>query len=312
MKIAVMGAGAMGGYIGGRLAAAGHDVALIARGAHLAAIREKGLRIKSLKGDLHLTDIVATDDPADVGPVDVVLFMVKNYDVELSARAVMPMVGPDTMVVTFQNGVTAPDVLARVIGHKHVVPGVARFPADIMEPGVIRHNATFDALVFGESDGVMSKRCQAFCAALVAAGPVATVSEMILHDLWVKMVMQASLASITALTRLDLGPLRSNPNSAALFRQSMIETELVGRAVVPSLPADTAQEQWAFIQSVPGHIHASMQDDLLRGKPIEVNYLSGEVVRLGRENGVETPIHSVLWAALQPFVDGAPGGSETA
>ncbi len=306
MRIAIMGAGALGGYFGGRLAAAGNDVTLIARGAHLEAIRTQGLHIHSPKGDLHLPNIRATDDPADVGPVDVVMFMVKNYDVEAAAEAIKPMLEPDTMVTTFQNGVSAPDRLAAIIGADRVIPGVARIPADIKEPGVIRHNADFDMLLFGESDGARSQRCEQFASVLKEAGTTAIVPENINHELWAKFVMQASLSSLTALTRLNLGPLREYAGSADLFQRSMVETAQVGHAIVAGLHPDIAAQQWKFLAGLPGTVHASMLDDLVRGKRIELNYLSGDVVRLGASHGVATPLHEMFVAALAPFVDGAP------
>ncbi len=306
MRIAVMGAGALGGYFGGRLAAAGNDVTLIARGAHLTAMRADGLRIESSKGDLHLPDIKATDDPANVGTVDVVMFMVKNYDVETAGQAIKPMLGPDTMVTTFQNGVSAPERLAAIVGADRVIPGVARIPADIKSPGVIRHNADFDMLIFGESDGSRSQRCEQFAGVLNEAGTTAIIPENINHELWAKFVMQASLSSVTALTRLNLGPLRENAESADLFQRSMVETAQVGHAIVAGLDPDIAAQQWKFLAGLPGTVHASMLDDLLHGKRIELDYLSGDVVRLGKEFGVATPIHSVFLAALQPFVNGAP------
>ena len=308
MKVVVMGAGALGGYFGGRLAAAGHEVTLIARGAHLAALRKNGLKIRSPKGDLHLEQIGATDDPSGLGPVDVVLFMVKNYDVEASAHAIKPLIGRDTMVVTCQNGVSAPDRLATVIGSGHVIPGVARLPADVAEPGVIRHSADFDRFDFGEYDGGISDRCRAFHDALEKAGTMPVLSPDIRVELWGKMIMQATLASITALTRLDIGPLRDNPDTAAMLYDSMEETARVGDAVVGGLPAGTLETAWDFLKTrVPANVHASMLDDLNRGKRLEIDYLSGDVVRLGRKHGVATPIHHVFWAALQPFKDGAPG-----
>ena len=308
MKIAVMGAGALGGYFGGRLAAAGHDVTLIARGAHLAAIKANGLRIQSPKGDLHLPEIAATDDPASVGPVDVVMFMVKTYDLDQAAQAMLPMLGPQTMVTTFQNGVSAPDRLGAIVGAQHVVPGVARIPADIMAPGVIRHNAAWNMLQFGEANGMPSDRCAGFSEALTAAGVDVELSPNIRHELWRKFVMQASLASITALTRLNVGAIRANPAAASLFRRSTVETAAVGRAEIPDMPPNVAEEQWRFISNnLPDTMHASMLDDLLRGKPIEIDDLSGEVVRLGRKHGIPTPIHEVFDAALQPFANGAPG-----
>ncbi|MDU8910241.1 ketopantoate reductase family protein [Aestuariicoccus sp. MJ-SS9] len=307
MRIAVMGAGALGGYFGGRLAAAGNDVALIARGPHLAAIRERGLKIRSPRGDLHLPEMAATDDPATVGPVDVILFMVKNYDVESGARAIAPMLGAETMVITCQNGVSAHQRLGAVIGAGRVVPGVARIPADVPEPGVINHSAMWDGLSFGETDGRVTSRIVRFRDALREAGATAVVPENILHDLWQKFISQAALAGLTTLTRLDIGPLRSNPDSQALFLAAMHETERVGRAVVPDLPEGMVEIAWKNLDNLPDTMHASMLDDLNAGKRLEVDYLSGDVVRLGREHGVPTPIHEVFRAALQPFKNGCPG-----
>lgn len=307
MKIAVMGAGAMGGYFGARLAAGGQDVTLIARGAHLAAIKKNGLRLISPKGDLHLPDIRAVATPDEVGPVDVVLFMVKNYDVEDAGRSIAPLLGPDTMVVTCQNGVSAPDRLAAIIGEEHVVPGVARLPGDIAEPGVIRHSAQFDRLSFGEAGGGSSARCEAFHAALAAAGCMPDVQANIRHDLWAKFIMQASFASITSLTRLDIGPLRNTPATVELIRESMAETERVGRAVVPDLPEGYVDLAWNILGTMlPPETHASMLDDLNRGRRIENAYLSGDVVRLGAAHGVPTPIHAVFARALAPYEAGPP------
>ncbi|MEY8120800.1 ketopantoate reductase family protein [Falsihalocynthiibacter sp. BN13B15] len=307
MRIAVMGAGALGGYFGARLAAAGNEVVLIARGAHLAAIQERGLKILSPRGDLHMSEIAATDDPRSVGPVDVVLFMVKNYDVESGAQAIAPMLKSDTMVVTCQNGVSAHDRLGAIIGMQHVVPGVARIPADIPEPGVINHSAMWDTLSFGELDGRVTPRVAALRDAIIDAGATAVIPDNILHDLWVKFISQAMLASITTLTRLDMGPLRNNPDSRALFLAGMAETNRVGRAMVPDLPEGLVEQTWKTISTLPDTMHASMLDDLRAGKRLEVDYLSGDVVRLGRQYGVPTPIHEVFWSALQPFKYGSPG-----
>lgn len=306
MRIAIMGAGALGGYFGGRLASAGHKVTLIARGAHLEALRSNGLQIQSPKGDLYLPDIDSTDDPSTVGIVDVVMFMVKNYDVEEAAHAIKPMLGAKTMVVTCQNGITAWERLGQIVGVERVIPGVALFPADISAPGVIRHTADNDFLSFGEVDGSASERCQNFRDALVGVGVSAIIPENIIHELWAKFVVQSALSSMTALTRLDIGPLRDNPSSSQLFLDAMAETDLVGRAVVSELPLGIIEKFWQFMGSLPRTMHASMLDDLNNGKPIEVNYLSGEVVRLGELHGVPTPIHSILNAALQPYVDGTP------
>lgn len=304
MKIAVMGAGAMGGYFGGRLAKAGHEVWLIARGAHLDALQRDGLRILSPKGDAHLPDIHATGTPADVGQVDVILFCVKNRDVESAAEAIRPMLGADTFAVTVQNGVTAWTRLGAIIGQNRVVPGVARLPGDIAEPGVIRHGADFDMLTFGEPRGGTSARVEALRDALAGAGTIPAIHPNIVHDLWNKFCFQATFASMTTLTRLDAGPLRNTPETFALFRSAVQEAFGVAQAVVPDLSDDEWEKGMELFQKViPGTAHASMLDDLNRGKPLENDYLSGDVVRLGREHGVPTPIHTMLYALLKPIAD---------
>lgn len=303
MKIVVMGAGALGGYFGGRLAQAGHEVWLIARGAHLKAMREDGLRIVSPKGDAHVKNIRATSDPGEPGPAEIVLFTVKNRDVETAAEAIRPALGTATMVVTCQNGITAWERLGAVIGREHVLPGVARIPGEVSAPGVVRHTAELDMLLFGEPDGAHSARCETLRDVLADAGTTPVIARNVLHELWSKFCAQSALASLTTLTRLDIGPLRSNEVSARLFRDAIAEAYAVGRAAVPDLPDDTPQVNWDFVMRFPPHMHASMLDDLNRGKPLEHEYLSGDVVRLGERYGVPTPIHSVLYAALKPIAD---------
>lgn len=303
MKIAVMGAGALGGYFGGRLAQAGHEVTLIARGAHLDAIKANGLKIHSPKGDVHLRDIRATGDPAEVGPVDLVLFMVKNIDVESAGEAIRPMLGPETTVVTCQNGITAWERLAAIIGKHHVLPGVARIPGAITAPGEITHSAPFDMLSFGEPDGGISPRCEALRDALAEAGTTPILQDNILQDLWTKFCGQSTLASMTTLTGLDIGPLRDNPASRDLFFAAIEEAFAVAKAVLPDMPEDTVATVRDFILNLPDHMHASMLDDLRNGKPLEHEYLSGDLVRIGAAHGVPTPIHSVLYAALKPIAD---------
>ncbi len=304
MKIAVMGAGALGGYFGGRLAQAGQEVWLIARGAHLAALQADGLRIASPLGDAHVTDIHATGDPGEVGQADVVLFMVKNRDVESAAEAIKPMLRDDTLVVTCQNGVSAHERLGAVIGDHHVVPGVARIPASIPTPGTVKHDSEFETLLFGEVDGHSSERCQRLADALnESPAASALLTNTILNDLWAKFCSQSALASLTTLTGLDIGPLRENPVSAQLFQDAIAEACSVATAVLPDFPMTEQAKYWGFIQRLPGTMHASMLDDLRVGKPLEHEYISGEVVRLGAKHSVPTPIHSVLYAALKPTAD---------
>lgn len=302
MKIAVMGAGAMGGYFGGRLAQAGHEVWLIARGAHLDALRRDGLRILSPKGDAHLPGIRATNDPADVGIADLILFTVKNRDVEAAAHAITPMLGPRTFAVTVQNGISAWERLGGIIGMERVVPGVARLPGDIASPGVIRHSADFDTLSFGEISGKRSDRVQGLHDALREAGTIPQIPPDILHDLWTKFCFQCTFASITTITRLDAGPLRRCPETLALFRKAVEEAHAVGKAAVPGLADDIVDiALMLFRDRVPDTTHASMLDDLNRGRPLEHAYLSADLVRLGRKLGVPTPIHDVFDGLLKPI-----------
>lgn len=303
MKIAIMGAGALGGYFGARLQEAGHEVWFIARGAHLRAMQASGLTVISPRGDMTLPQVRATDDPAEVGPVDLVLFMVKNRDVEAAGQQITPMLTPDTMVVTCQNGISAWQRLAAVVGQKHVVPGVARIPGEITRPGVITHTAPLDILLFGEADGGISARCRRLQQALAEAGTSPQPLDNILHELWSKFCGQSVLASMTTLTGENIGPLRETAESRQVFRDAIAEAVQVGKAVVPDLPDDLLERNWHFVEMLPDHMHASMLDDLRNGKPLEHDYLSGDVVRLGREHGVPTPIHSVFYAALKPVAD---------
>ncbi len=306
MNILVMGAGALGGYFGGRLAGAGHNVTFVARGAHLEAMRKNGLKIESPVGNLHLLRVTALSDPAEAEEADVVLFLVKNFDVEEAAQSLLPTLKPDSVIVTLQNGVSAPERLRRVVGAERVVSGIAFIPTDVKAPGIIRHSAELQRLVFGAGTESNASRINELAAALSDAGVEVAVSDSVEHMLWTKFVFLSALSAMTALTRLNIGPLRQAPETAALFRQAMCETEAVGRAVCPDLPQGIANEQWDFTLGLPEGVHASMLDDLNRGKPLELNYLSGDVVRIGRMHGVATPLHEFVTAALQPYVNGKP------
>lgn len=308
MKIAVMGAGALGCYFGGRLAAAGADVTFIGRGAHLDALRADGLKIESPLGDLHLPRVNASSDPAEVGPVDTVLFLVKLYDTEQAAEAIAPLLGPDTAVITFQNGVNSRARIGRIVGEGRVIPGIAVIPADVRAPGIVRHSGPFARLVFGEADGRESDRCKAFLAALQSAGVDAEIAVNIEVRVWEKFIMLSTLSAITTLTRLNIGPIFADDACAGLVRSAVEETAAVGRKVCPALPENAAEKAFTMLKGMPGHMHASMLDDLNRGKRLELNDLSGEVLRLGRELGIATPTHELAWRALHPFVNGQPSG----
>lgn len=305
MKIVMFGAGGVGGYFGGRLAAAGADVAFVARGPHLEALRRDGLRIASPKGDIHVDGVRASADPSDLGPADVVFLTVKMYDVDTAASALRPLLGPDTMVVTLQNGVEATDMVARRIGRSHVAGGVAYVAAVIDGPGRIRHTA-LDALIVGELDGAMSPRLLALRDRAAAAGFAFTASEDIHKDLWSKFARLSVFSGMTAATRSPLGVLRGSAGLVKLLETAVDEALAVGRALGVALDDRVRDEVFAMYRGMPPQAKSSMLEDLERGKPLELPWLSGAVVRLGRENGIPTPTHAVIEALLAPFVPGGP------
>lgn len=304
MRIGVFGAGAVGGYIGARLAAAGEDVTFIARGAHLDAIRESGLRLDSPNGDLKLHPAQATDDPASVGPVDYLLFAVKLFDTEAVAEACRPMVGPDTTVVALQNGVESEEIIGGVLGSEKVIGGTVYIAAVIAEPGLIRQTGTFARVIFGELDGNRSDRGLALEAACKAADLDVVFSDAVLTEIWMKFIVLAALSGVTTATRKPIGPLRADPDTRALFRNAIAEAAAVGRARGVVLPDDAVDRQLAVVDGWPHDMVASMLHDLNAGKRMELDHLSGAVTRLGRLAGVPTPVHDVLYATLKPYKDG--------
>lgn len=306
MRIAVVGAGGVGGGYGAALAHAGADVTFIARGAHLAAMKRDGLRVESQRGNTHLKPARATDDPGTVGPVDYVLFCVKLWDVESAGAAIKPMVGPDTAVITLQNGVCSHERLIPILGARAVMPGVANISATIAEPGLIRQTGTVMRMVFGEPDGSRSPRATAFAEMCAKAGINGVLSEAILSDLWTKFVLLASNAGIMALTRLPVGKLRGDEDIDAMFAAAYGEVAAVGRAAGVSLPDDIVERTFDFNRNAPPHLMASMGVDLLRGNRIELPWLSGKMVELGRKYKVPTPTHALMYAALKPYIMGTP------
>jgi 2-dehydropantoate 2-reductase len=308
LRIAVMGSGGVGGYFGGRLAAAGFDVSFIARGAHLAAMRADGLRIESPIGDTTIKPVNVTDDPATIGEVDVVMFTTKLYDVRAAGELCRPLIGPDTVVLSFLNGIDSEESLIDVLGAEHVAGGVARISSSIVRPGVIGHHASFAVLEFGELDGRESDRLQRFLAACQQADIKARIDPDITAAIWRKYIFLASFAAITALTRCPFGAIRKSPATYELLTRAVAEVAAVGVAKGVDLGSDPVADAMQVIAGVGDDIKASMLVDLERGKPIEVEYLSGAVQRLGREFGIDTPVHDFCLAALMPFAQGRPEG----
>jgi 2-dehydropantoate 2-reductase len=303
MRIAVMGAGAIGGYVGARLAAAGATVTFIARGRHLAAIREGGLRVSSPLGDVHVDPASATDDPGAVGEVDVVLLGTKLYDVEAAAPALGPMVGGDTAIVCLQNGVDAPEIVARLYGD-HVVGGVVVINGEVAAPGVIRHNA-MNRLAVGELDGRPSDRLARFVALASAAGIETTLSPDIRLEIWRKLLLLAPLGAISAMTRIVLARIRERRETWALVERGMREVVAVANASGVGLVDEDVERTLAFAQGMPGTWKASLTVDLEQGRRLEVEWLSGAVCRRGRAAGIPTPFHDVALGVLMPHAAGA-------
>jgi len=306
IRIAIVGAGGVGGYFGGRLAAAGAEVHFIARGAHLEALRSRGLTIRSFKGDLHLPRVQATDNPAAIGPVDVVFFTVKLYDAAAAARLLMPLVGPGTAVIPLQNGVDGTGIVAHAVGREHTAGGTVYVAAVIDEPGVIRHSA-LDHLIFGELDGTRTARLERLLEACEPAGFQATLSDNVKVDIWTKFVRLSVFSGMTAVTRCPIGPIVADPDLFDMAKAAAREAMTVARASGVPLPDAVIDDLDHAYRALPGHMKSSMLEDLERGRPLELPWLSGAVVRLGREVGAETPIHRFIAAVLHPHVHGAVG-----
>jgi 2-dehydropantoate 2-reductase len=306
MRIAVVGAGGVGGGFGAALAKAGADVTFIARGAHLAAMRSTGLRIEGGRGETHLVPTQATDDPKTVGPVDYVLFCVKLWDVESAGEHIKPLVGPNTAVIPLQNGIDAPERLIPILGAPAVMGGVAQISASIVAPGVIRQVGTFMRMLFGELDGSTSRRGEELFAMCKKASFDVTLSDQIVTELWMKFILLATNASIMAVARQPIGKLRDDPDMRPQFVAAYNEVIAVGKARGVKLPADALDRMLAFNAGAPPTMKPSMALDLERGNRIELPWLGGKVVELGRQLGVPTPTHSFMYAALKPYVMGTP------
>lgn len=310
MKIAVIGSGGVGGYFGGRLAAAGEDVTFLARGAHLDAMKKNGLRILSALGDQQLPSVKATNDPAAVGKVDLVIIAVKLWATEEAVQSAKGMMGPDSVAVSFQNGVVAIDTLSAGLGKDRVMGGVSNIAALIEEPGVIRHNGTMANLFFGELDGKPSPRALAFQAACAKAGIKHELVPDINRAIWEKFVRLVTLSAMTSLMRLPVGPIRTDPDTRALMQQVMEEVVAVGRAKAVNFDADIVASQMRVIDGYPPAMVASMCGDLRRGNRLELPWLSGHVAKLGRERGIPTPANEFVYAALKPYADGRPAEAQ--
>ena len=301
MRVAVMAAGAVGGYFGGRLAAAGHDVAFIARGAHRDAIRRDGLKIESALGDLHLKNVNVTDDPKQVGPVDVVLFAVKLWDTEKAGEQTRPLVGSDTRVITLQNGVDSVERLVPILGDNAVIGGTTYVVVTVARPGVIRHTGTIARIRCGRLDRRPDAVLAGYVEQIKAANIDITVTDHILLDIWKKFVLLSGTSGITASTRQPIGVIRDDEDMRAFLYKLMQETIAVGRAAGVEFSPDFQTELDRSVATFHPMMKASMANDLDAGNRLELDWLAGRIVALGRKYGIPTPAQEAVYAILKPY-----------
>lgn len=313
MRIAIVGAGGIGGFYAAKLAQAGEEVVLIARGAHLAAIRQHGLRVEGLDPAVPPLRLEASDDPAEVAPVDVALICTKMYDIEGVARAILPMMGPDSFAITQQNGVEAGDLIRPILGHERVLDGVSYVSGHVERPGIVRaYGEVRNAIEFGEADNSISPRARAFSALCADAGFTARIAEDIQAVLWHKCIIAASFAGVMTLARMPVGPVREDPDTRRLLAAALSEAEAVARARGVDLPANLVEELFRFADSLPHSLKASMLEDIEHGRRLEVAWLSGAIERFGRQAGVPTPVHATIYAGLKLHANGAAADAQRA
>jgi 2-dehydropantoate 2-reductase len=311
VRIAVFGSGAVGGYFGGRLAQSGEEVVFIARGEHLAAIRRHGLVVTSVSGDFAVQPAHATDDPSAAGPVDVVLLGVKAWQVPQAAQAMRPLVGPRSFIVPLQNGIEVPDRLVDVFGAKHVLGGLCRIMAYVVAPGHIQHAGAEPYIAFGELDASTSERAERLRQAFARSqGVRAEIPPDIRIAMWSKFLFIAALSGVGAVTRAPIGVIRSQPESRRMLQQALEEIHAVALAYGIALPSDTVEKTLGFVDSLPVDGTASMQRDIIQGRPSELEWQVGAVVRLGQGAGLDVPLHRFIYSALLPLERRARGEIE--
>ncbi|HVO90553.1 MAG TPA: 2-dehydropantoate 2-reductase [Casimicrobiaceae bacterium] len=313
MRIAIFGAGGVGGYFGARLALAGHDVVFIARGKHLEAMKAFGLRIESATGELIVDPVQATDDPQQVRGADVVMFCVKLWDVESAAAQLPAMLKPGGgCVIPFQNGVEAPAVVARHVGGERTLGGVAYIAATIRAPGVVAHTGTMAQLRVGTLKPDQDARARAFVDACKGASIDCELSPDITTTIWKKFIFLAPMSGCTSVARQPIGIVRSDPDLRATFVAAVTETVTLARALNVPLESDIVDAQLKFLDRLPADMRSSMMNDLLYGNRLEAPWLSGAVARMSREKGLSAPVNATLYAALKPYIDGGATGARKA
>ncbi|HVS33216.1 MAG TPA: 2-dehydropantoate 2-reductase [Thermoanaerobaculia bacterium] len=298
MRIAVIGAGGVGGYFGARLAAAGADVTFVVRGRTLDVLRRRGIRVESIAGDFTVPNVKATDSPSD--PVDAILMATKAWQLREAAEQVRPIVGPETVVVPLQNGIDAPEQLASVLGESHVAGGLCAIVAFVEEPGVIRHIGAEPLIAFGEMDGRPSERLERLRDVIVAAGIKCEIPPDIRRSMWTKFVFIAPFSGVGSITRMPVGTWRTVPETRSLAERAVAEVIALAGAAGVRLDDDAGARTMARYDALPPASTPSMQRDIEGGRPSELEAQLGDVVRLGRKHGVPTPLHEWMYAALLP------------
>jgi 2-dehydropantoate 2-reductase len=311
LRIAIMGSGGVGGFFGARLSKGGADVTFVARGSHLAAMHEHGLAIESTDPlqSMHLPKVAVTDDPKTIGPVDMIMFAVKLWDTEAAARQLLPVMTPDTAVISFQNGVQKDDMLRPILGERALMGGVAYVGTTISRPGVIAQTGNLQRLVFGEYGGRRTPRAEAFLDACLKGGIQAELSDDVRRSIWEKFVVLVAMSGSTASMRSTIGPIRSNPLTRAFLLDLAREVVAVGRALGVNLPADFAEQRMVFFDGWPPEMAASLYHDLQAGRPLELQWLAGGVVELGAKAGVPTPMNRAVRDILTLHAAGKPASA---
>jgi 2-dehydropantoate 2-reductase len=311
MRFAIFGSGGVGGFFGGKLAQAGHDVTFIARGSHLAAIKEKGLRVESILGNFVIHPAKATDDPRQVGVVDVILVAVKAWDIPAAAEAMKSMVGQETIIIPLENGVDAPDQLSSALGREHVLGGLCRISAFIGAPGVIQHVGVPPYIAFGELDNLKTNRVnKLFEIFSNVTGITSEIPGDIQKAIWEKFVFITAVSGVGAVTRRPIGGFRAIPETRAMLLSALEEVVAIGRARNVALDKKTAEGiLMTIIDNAPDGTIASMQKDILEGRRSELEAQSGAVVRMGKELGIPTPVNAFIYASLLPMELAALGNA---
>ena len=306
MRIVVIGTGAVGGYFGARLTEAGENVTFVARGAHLEAIKSRGLTVYSALGDMHLRDVQCTENTRDIGHADIVMIAVKLWATDEAIQTAKPLLGKNTGIISFQNGILAEESLIAAYSSQHAMGGVANIAALIEEPGVIRHNGNMASLAFGELNNTQSERAQSLLTACSRANIKAEIPDDINRAIWEKYIRLVTMSAMTTLCRMPIGPIRDEVHTRNLLSQILAEIIDVGKAKGLKFSDNVLQEQLDIIDGYPPSMVASMCGDLRRGYPLEVPWFSGTIVRLGKELNIPTPANGFVYAALKLFEHGRP------